>query len=235
MLNIFDREIKLIGDEAFNKLKNSKVILFGLGGVGSYTFEALIRSGIGRIDVVDKDIVDETNINRQLIADITTIGLKKVNCAKERGIKINPNCEINTFDINYEVGDIRIDFKNYDYIIDAIDDVKAKIDIIKRAKELGLPVISCMGTGSKLATNFKVSDISKTSVCPLAKVIRKELKNLGIKDVKVIYSEEEPIKGLDKIGSISYVTGVAGLILSSEVIKDLIKWIYVSLDHQVLI
>ena len=222
MIDAFDREIRLIGRDAYEKLKESRILLFGLGGVGSYTFEALVRSGIGQIDIVDKDVVDETNINRQLIADITTIGVDKVSLAKKRAFKINPDAKINAYEMKYEINDSRINFENYDYIIDAIDDVRAKIDIIKRAKQVGVPVISCMGTGNKLDTNFKVSDISKTSVCPLARVIRGELRYLGIKRVKVLYSTEEPKHTGKQIGSLAYVTGTAGLILAGEVIKDII-------------
>ncbi|MCQ2554817.1 MAG: tRNA threonylcarbamoyladenosine dehydratase [Clostridia bacterium] len=218
----FDREIKLIGEEAFNRLNSSRVLLFGVGGVGSYTFEALVRGGVGEIDIVDKDVVDITNINRQLVALQSTVGKDKVEVAKERALDINPSVKIGTYRMFYEPGDSTLDFTKYDYVIDCIDSVPSKIDIIERAKKCNVRVISSMGTGKKLdPTLFRISDISKTSVCPLARVVRKALKEKGIKDVKVLYSLEEPKKSENVISSISFVPSVAGLLIAGEVIKDI--------------
>ncbi len=200
------------------------------GGVGSYTVEALARSGIGNITLVDNDIVDITNINRQLIADITTIGKNKVDVSKERLLKINPNIKVTTYKLFYDEGKNEEIFStHYDYIVDAIDSIAAKIGLIKTSNLKKIPIISCMGTGNKLdPTKFEVTDISKTSVCPLAKVIRKQLKKNGIEHLKVIYSKENP-KRFDNDNntkvpsSISFVPSVAGLILAGEVIKDLLQ------------
>lgn len=229
-MDIFQREKLLIGEEKFNYIKNKKVIVFGCGGVGSYVVEGLVRAGIENIDIVDKDIIDETNINRQIIATVNTIGKYKVDVEKERILSINPNAKVNVFKINFTKENSNlIDFNSYDYVVDAVDDVNAKIEIIVKAKEANTNVISSMGTGNKLNPfEFKICDISKTSVCPLAKVIRKELKKLDIKNVKVLYSTEEPlpVKRVDeKIvqGSISFVPSVAGLMISSEVINDLLN------------
>ncbi len=220
----WSRTEKLIGTEAINKLKNAKVLVFGIGGVGSYTIEALVRSGIGSIALVDKDVVDETNINRQLIATEVTIGKQKTEVMKERILTINPNCKVETFPIFYlpETADA-INFQNYDYVVDAIDIITAKMDIIQRAKENEIPVISCMGTGNKLdPTQLEVSDLSKTSICPLAKVMRYELKKRGVIHAKVVYSKERS-PHTDIVGSVPFVPSVAGLIIAGEVIKDLIK------------
>lgn len=199
------------------------------GGVGSYAIEALARSGIGKITLVDNDVVDITNINRQLIADTTNIGESKVTVAKNRLMKINPNIEVITYTLFYDKAKNEELFNtHYNYIIDAIDSVSSKISLIEESIKLSIPIISCMGTGNKLdPTQFEVADISKTSVCPLAKVIRKELKKLGIEHLKVVYSKEEP-KRFDKDNlktpaSISFVPSVAGLILAGEVIKDLLN------------
>ena len=230
MKEIFNREKLLIGEEKVNKLNHSSVLVFGIGGVGSYTVEALARGGVGHIDIVDKDIVDITNINRQLIALTDTVGRPKVEVMKERILKINPDAECIAHQLFYlpEEKD-RFDFEKYDYIIDCVDNVTAKLSIIQEAKKAGVPVISSMGTGNKLdPTAFKVADISKTSVCPLARIIRKELRQRGIEGVKVLYSEEESLTHPDGNGSndrtpasISFVPSVAGLIIAGEVIRDL--------------
>jgi len=220
----WSRTENLIGADALKKLEDSNVLVFGIGGVGSYTIEALVRSGLGSITIVDKDVVDETNINRQLIATQHTIGREKTEVMKERILSINPNCKVKTSTIFYLPENAEaIDFKTYDYVVDAVDIITAKMDIIQRAKENGVPVISCMGTGNKLdPTMLEVSDLSKTSICPLAKVIRYELKKRGITNVKVVYSKERS-PHTDIVGSISFVPSVAGLIIAGEVVKDLIK------------
>ena len=229
MDNWLNRTEYLIGKEPIEKLKNVHVAVFGLGGVGSYTIEALARSGIGHLTLVDKDVVDITNINRQLIADTTTVGKLKVDIAKERLLKINPNLEISAHPTFYDSTKAEEFFAtSYDYIIDAIDTVSSKLSLVEEAFKRHIPIISCMGTGNKLdPTQFEVSDITKTSVCPLAKVMRKELKERDISHLKVVYSKEIP-KRFDEEhkqtpASISFVPSVAGLILASEVIKDLIK------------
>lgn len=227
-MNIFQREEILIGQKNVELLNNKKVLLFGCGGVGSYTLEGLVRAGIGYITIVDKDVVDVTNINRQLIATQDTIGKDKVEVAKERALSINPNIKIETYKIFFDET-TEIDFSSYDYVIDAIDSVKSKLEIIKRAKEAKVPVISSMGTGNKLNPfKFEIKDISKTTVCPLAKTIRKELKRMNISKVKVLFSTEEPRSpqkdenGITQ-GSISFVPSVAGLMIASEVINDMIE------------
>ncbi len=228
----FQRTERLIGRENLIKLKSKKVLVIGVGGVGGFTCEALARAGIGQIDIVDKDKVDVTNINRQIIATHNTVGLNKVDVMKERMSSINPEIVCNGYNMFYlpEFAE-DLDFSKYDYIVDAVDNVTAKLDIISRAKGSGIPVISAMGAGNKMdPLAFKVSDIEKTKGCPLAKVIRKELRKRGINGVKVVFSEEEPIKQIDEDGntlrvpaSISFVPSVCGLILAGEVIKDLIK------------
>ena len=226
MLNQFSRTELLFGDAAMKKLKNSRVAVFGVGGVGGYVCDALARAGVGRIDVVDKDVVDITNINRQIIATTDTIGMPKVDVCRARLQAINPAVECEARKCFYlpETSD-SFDFKKYDYIVDAVDNVTAKIDIICKAKEAETPVISSMGTGNKLdPTAFRIADIEKTKVCPLAKVVRKELRNRGVRGVKVLYSEEEPLKSGNRTpASISFVPSCAGLIIAGEVIKDLIK------------
>ncbi len=222
----FQRTRMLIGDEAVQALGRAKVLVFGVGGVGGYVCEALIRAGIGRIDVVDKDVVDITNINRQIIATTDTIGMPKVDVCRARLQAINPAVECEARKCFYlPETSASFDFKKYDYIVDAVDNVTAKIDIICKAKEAGTPVISSMGTGNKLdPTAFRIADIEKTKVCPLAKVVRKELRNRGVRGVKVLYSEEEPLKSGNRTpASISFVPSCAGLIIAGEVIKDLIK------------
>lgn len=222
----FQRTRMLIGDEAVQALGRAKVLVFGVGGVGGYVCDALARAGVGRIDVVDKDVVDITNINRQIIATTDTIGMPKVDVCRARLQAINPAVECEARKCFYlpETAD-SFDFKKYDYIVDAVDNVTAKIDIICKAKEAETPVISSMGTGNKLdPTAFRIADIEKTKVCPLAKVVRKELRNRGVHGVKVLYSEEEPLKSGNRTpASISFVPSCAGLIIAGEVIKDLIK------------
>ena len=220
----FKRTESLIGHEAVDKLLNSNVIVFGVGGVGSYVCEALARAGVGYMEIVDKDEVDITNINRQLIALHSTVGMPKVEVCKERLKDINPNMEVISRQCFYlpERSD-EFDFSKYDYVVDAVDNVTAKLDIICKAKAAGVPVISSMGTGNKLdPMAFKVADIEKTKVCPLAKVMRKELKKRGVTKVKVVYSEEEPQNTDSRTpASISFVPSAAGLLIAKTVIDDL--------------
>ena len=222
----FQRTRMLIGDEALTRLQDSKILVFGVGGVGGYVCEALARAGVGRIDVVDKDVIDITNINRQIIATTDTVGLPKVEVCKARMASINPEirCEAKKLFFLPETS-AEFDFTQYDYIVDAVDNVTAKIAIICKAKEAGTPIISSMGTGNKLdPMAFRIADIEKTKVCPLAKVVRKELRNRGIRGVKVLYSEEEPRKSGNRTpASISFVPSAAGLIIAGEVIRDLIR------------
>lgn len=229
-LNQFSRTELLIGKDGIEKLKNAKVAIFGIGGVGSYTVEGLARSGIENFILVDNDIVSLSNINRQIIATHKTIGVPKVEVAKQRILEINPNANVEIYQKLFMPETEGILTEDIDYIIDCVDTVTAKIELVMRANKLNIPIISCMGTGNKLdPTRFEITDISKTSVCPLAKVMRKELKNRGIRKLKVIYSKEEPIKLIGsteekvKAGSISFVPSVAGLIIAGEVIKDIIK------------
>ena len=230
MENQFSRTELVIGKENQEKLKNSKVVVFGVGGVGSYVVEGLARAGIGSFVIVDNDEVSISNINRQLIATHKTVGKAKVDVVKERILDINPDAKVEVFK-KFVTKESRDYFdSNVSYVVDAIDTVTAKLDLIERANKLNVPIISCMGTGNKLdPTRFEITDINKTSVCPLAKVMRKELKQRGIKKLKVLYSKEEPIKQETNEGerrtpgSISFVPSVAGLIIAGEVIKDLIK------------
>ena len=244
----------LIGKENILKLKNANVVVFGLGGVGSYVVEGLVRAGISNISIIDKDVVDVTNINRQIIANTNNIGKAKVDVEEKRILSINPNSRIYKFkefvnkeNINRIMDDIILNFNsndknsrneinngneiknnltcfNIDYVVDAIDTVSSKIEIIKYCYEKNIKLISCMGTGNKLdPTKFEITDIYKTSVCPLAKVMRKELKKLNITKLKVLYSTENPLKtNLRTPSSISFVPSVAGLIISGEVIRDII-------------
>lgn len=239
----FSRTELLLGSEAMEKLRNSRVAVFGIGGVGGYAVEALARSGVGALDLIDNDTVSLTNLNRQIIALHSTIGRYKVDVAAERIHDICPHTTVNTYNCFFlpETADM-FDFTQYDYVIDAIDTVKGKLEIIKRADMAGTPVISCMGAGNKLdPTRFKVADIYKTSVCPLARVMRYELKRMGIKKLTVVYSEEPPsvprgeLKNAmlserdesaprrDIPGSSAFVPSVAGLIIAGEVIKQLSK------------
>ena len=230
-LNIFSRAELLLGEEALHKLRSARVALFGIGGLGSFAAEALARGGVGHITLVDGDTVSITNINRQLIALHSTVGKEKTAVMAERIADISPETEVETYPVVYgaENRDL-LDFSTYDYVIDAIDTVTSKLILIEEAKKAGVPVISCMGTGNKFhPERFEVTDISKTSVCPLAKVMRKELKVRGIKNVKVVYSKEEPQKpaespetGKRQIpGSLSFVPPVAGLLLAGEVIRHI--------------
>ena len=230
-MSIFERSEILLGAEALEKLNKSTVAVFGIGGVGSYTVEALIRGGVGRLFLFDGDTVSQTNINRQLVATTKTVGRNKVDVAAEHCLEVNPDAQIHSEKLffNRENAD-SIDFRQFDYVVDAIDTVSSKILLIEKAKEANVPVISCMGAGNKLdPTRFEIADISKTSVCPLAKVMRYELKKRGISKVKVLFSKEEAIKhsqtenGRPLPGSVSFVPSVAGLIIAGEVIKDLIK------------
>ena len=245
----FARTQLLLGEKAMEKLKNSRVAVFGVGGVGGYSVEALARSGVGAIDIIDDDKVCLTNINRQIIADTKSIGKYKVDVAKERILSINPKCKVTTYRCFYlPENSSEFDFSNYDYVIEAVDTVTAKINLVMQANESNVKIISSMGAGNKLdPTAFMVSDIYRTSVCPLAKVMRRELKKRNIKKLKVVYSKEEALipekdesiscsshcvcppgterKCTDRRaipGSVAFVPSVVGLIIAGEVIKDLI-------------
>ena len=234
----FSRIEALIGNRAMEILKNARVAVFGVGGVGGYAVEALARSGVGAFDLIDNDTVSVSNLNRQIIATVDTIGKPKVEVMRDRILSINPGAAV-TIRQSFFLPENKeeYDFSEYAYVVDAVDTVTAKIAIIRFAKEAGVPVISSMGTGNKLnPMELEVTDISKTSVCPLAKVMRKELKDRGIKNVKVVYSKEQPIipkvalEEVDPVarkrgtpGSTAFVPSVAGLIIASEVIKDLTK------------
>ena len=247
MLNQFSRTQLLFGVEAMERLAGSRVAVFGVGGVGGYTVEALARSGVGAIDLIDDDKVCLTNINRQIIALKSTIGKYKVDVAAERIHDINPDCKVTVYKTFFmpETAD-QFDFSQYDYVVDAIDTVTGKIEIIMQAKAAGVPVISSMGAGNKLdPTAFEVADIYKTSVCPLAKVMRRELKKRGVRKLKVVYSKEQPIRPFEDMsiscrqhcvcppgtrkctvrrdipGSTAFVPSVVGLIIAGEVIKDI--------------
>lgn len=250
MLNEFSRTQLLYGKEAMDKLAASRVAVFGIGGVGGYTVEALARSGIGALDIIDDDKVCLTNINRQIIATRKTIGKYKVDVAEERIHDINPECKVRTYKTFYlpETQD-QFDFSEYDYVVDAIDTVTGKLTIIENAKRLNVPVISAMGAGNKTdPTRFEVADIYDTSICPLAKVMRHECRKRGIDSLKVVYSQEKPIKPLEDMsiscrqhcvcppgtvrkcterrdipGSTAFVPSVVGLIIAGEIINDLTK------------
>jgi tRNA A37 threonylcarbamoyladenosine dehydratase len=215
----------LIGRENIEKLGNRRVAVFGVGGVGGHCVEALCRAGVGQIDVFDGDAVDVTNINRQLVATYKTIGRDKVDVIKERMLEINPDVKIGAFKLFYlpETADA-VDLSGYDYIIDAVDTITAKIELVCRAKKQGVPIICSMGTANKLdPTAFEVADIYETSVCPIARIMRKELRPRGVEALKVVYSREAPQKKLQPPSSISFVPPVAGLILAGEAVKDLIS------------
>lgn len=219
----FERTSLLIGEEAINKLNNSKVLIFGVGGVGGYVAEALARTGVGSITIVDKDTVSESNINRQIIALHSTVGRDKVDVLKERMLDINPNLQVDARKCFFLPENAHeFDFSQYDYIVDAVDTVTAKLQIIVQAKEAGVPVISAMGAGNKVQPEmFEIADIYKTEMCPLAKVMRRELKNRGIKKLKVVYSKEKPVYKGDVPGSIAFSPSVAGLLMASEVVREL--------------
>ncbi|MBO5312351.1 MAG: tRNA threonylcarbamoyladenosine dehydratase [Clostridia bacterium] len=229
----FSRTEALLGDGSVERLSKKRVIVFGVGGVGGYVCEALARSGIGQVDVVDNDTVAVSNLNRQIIALHSTLGQYKVDAVKARMLDINPNMKVNALNVFYSPETVeRIDLSSYDYVVDAIDTVKSKIELCVRCKSLGVPIISSMGAGNKLdPCAFKVSDIYKTSVCPLARVMRGELKKRGVTGLKVVYSEEKPIsreiigeeKGKRAPASCAFVPSVVGLIIASEVVKDLVK------------
>ncbi|MBR2181368.1 MAG: tRNA threonylcarbamoyladenosine dehydratase [Oscillospiraceae bacterium] len=230
----FSRTALLLGEEAVKSLSDCRVAVFGAGGVGGYTIEALARSGIGAIDIIDNDTVSESNINRQIIATVDTIGQYKVDVAEKRVKSINPDIKVTThktFFLPENSNDF--DFSRYDYIVDAIDTVSGKIELAVKGEDAGVPVISAMGAGNKLdPTAFEVTDIYKTTTCPLARVMRRELKKRGVEKLKVVYSTEEPVKhsapadsesGKPVPGSVAFVPPVCGLIIAGEVIKDLIK------------
>ena len=249
MLNQFSRTELLIGKEGVEKLHKAKVAIFGIGGVGSFVVEGLVRAGVENFILVDDDKVCLTNLNRQIIATRKTVGKYKVDVAKERILEINPNAKVETIQEFFMPESKEILDKTVDYIVDCVDTVTAKIELVVRANKLNIPIISCMGTGNKLdPTKFEVTDIYKTTICPLAKVMRKELRARGVKNLKVVYSKEEPIKLDDNLecsckngcicppgtkrkctarnqvpSSISFVPSVAGLIIAGEVIKDIIN------------
>lgn len=232
---IFQRTELLIGNENLEKLKNSHIIVFGLGGVGGSAVEALVRAGVGELTLVDFDTVDITNLNRQIIATQNTIGNFKTDVMKERALSINPDIKINSYIEKFlkENSDLFFKNKKYDYVIDAIDLITAKLDLIELCYKEKIPIISSMGTGNKLdPTMFEVSDINKTSVCPMAKVIRKELKKRNVRKLKVVFSKEEAKKPLNEnsnrekkynVGSIAFVPPVVGMIMAAQVIKDICK------------
>ena len=236
MNEFYSRTAMLLGEDAINKLKGSRVAVFGIGGVGGYVVEALVRAGIGAIDLIDNDEVCESNLNRQIIATRSTLGMAKVDAMEARIRDINPACRVKKYQCFYlpETAG-QFDFTQYSYVVDAIDTVTGKIQLVMQAKEAEVPIISSMGTGNKLnPTELEVADIYKTSVCPLAKVMRRELKKRGVERLKVVYSKEEPRTPLVEHkeenanqvrratpGSVSFVPSVAGLIIASEVIKDL--------------
>ena len=229
----------LLGDNAMEKLKNARVAVFGLGGVGSYVAEALARSGIGALELVDHDTISLTNINRQILATHSTIGMSKAEAAGKRILDINPEISVCVREVFYSPETAAtFDFSQYDYVVDAIDTVTGKLALVTAAQALSVPIISCMGTGNKLdPTKFQIADISKTSVCPLARIMRKECTKRGIRHLKVLFSTEDPITSDSSVlndeelpegrrslpGSVAFVPSVAGLIIAGEVIKDLIK------------
>ena len=231
----FLRTEMLLGTQALERLQSARVAVFGLGGVGGYAVEALARSGVGSLDLIDNDTVSISNLNRQILATHSTVGMRKVDAARQRVLDINPECQVRTYPVFYtpETAD-SFDFTQYDYIVDAIDTVTGKLALVEHARAAGTPIICCMGTGNKLdASAFQVADISKTSMCPLARVMRRELAKRGIRHLKVVYSQEEALTptgweeeaaalGKRQIpGSVAFVPGAAGLLLAGEVIRDL--------------
>lgn len=227
MENQFIRTEMLIGQNGLDKLSQAHIAVFGIGGVGSYTTEALVRAGIGKIDLIDNDIVSITNLNRQIIALHSTIGKPKVEVAKNRILDINPHCLVQTYQTFFSPKTSNFfDFSKYNYVIDTIDSVTGKIELITKAQATNTPIISCMGTGNKLHPElFEITDIYKTSVCPLAKVMRNELKKRGVKNLKVLYSKELPIKkdGQRIPASVPFVPSVAGLMIAGEVINNILN------------
>lgn len=237
MLHRYSREELLIGEEGLNKLRRARVAVFGIGGVGGYVVEALARSGVGALDLFDGDTVALTNINRQIIALESTVGRPKVEVARERVLQINPACQVEARQLFFTPENAgEVDFSQYDYVADAIDTVSSKIELLRLCREAGVPVISCMGAGNKLdPTAFRVAPLEKTSVCPLARVMRRELKKRGITGVKAVYSTEEALTpqaaqagdtkgtaGRPTPGSMAFVPSVAGLILAGEIVRDLL-------------
>ena len=231
----FLRTEMLLGSDAIQKLQNARVAVFGLGGVGGYVVEALARSGVGSLDLIDSDRVSVSNLNRQILATHSTVGMLKVDAARNRVLDINPECQVKIWPVFYtpDTADT-FDFTQYDYIVDAIDTVTGKLALVERARAAGTPIICCMGTGNKLdASAFQVADISKTTMCPLARVMRRELAKRGIRHLKVVYSQEEALTptgweaeaaalGKRQIpGSVAFVPGAAGLLLAGEVVRDL--------------
>jgi tRNA A37 threonylcarbamoyladenosine dehydratase len=251
MLDQYSRTQLLLGNDGMDKLKGARVAVFGIGGVGGYAVEALVRSGVAAFDLIDDDKVCLTNLNRQIIATRKTVGQYKVDVMKERILDINPKAQVEIHKCFYlpETAD-EFDFFSYSYIIDAVDTVTAKLELVMRAREAGVPIISCMGAGNKLdPTQFEVTDIYKTEICPLARVMRRELKKRGIEKLKVVYSKEKPTRPLEDMsiscrkncicppgaerkctdrrdipGSVAFVPSVAGLIIAGEVIKDIVGW-----------
>lgn len=225
----FSRTELLLGQEAMDRLRRSRVAVFGIGGVGGHVVEALARAGIGRLDLIDHDKVSMSNINRQIIATLDTVGMDKVDVMKKRILSINPEAQVETHRCFYlpENADT-FDLSQYSYVVDAVDTVTAKIELILRAKEAGVPIISCMGTGNKLnPMQLEIADIYQTSVCPLAKVMRRELRKRNVEKLKVLYSKEEPIKNYLSVqgravpGSVSFVPSAAGLIIASEIVREI--------------
>lgn len=225
MVNWLARTEMLLGEEAVTELSEKHVAIFGVGGVGGYIAEALARSGVGHIDLIDHDKIDITNINRQIIATHSTVGRYKVEVMKERILDINPSAEVNTYTWFYlpENAD-SFDLSRYDYIADAIDTVTAKLELIVKAQICGTPIISSMGTGNKLnPCMLEIENIKKTSVCPLARVMRRELKQRGVDDLKVLYSKETPVRTGERVpASSAFVPAAAGLIIAAEIVKDMI-------------
>lgn len=239
MLNQFARTELLLGESGMNRLKSVRVAVFGIGGVGGHVVEALARSGVGALDLIDNDTVSITNINRQMVATLSSVGRLKTEVMKERILDIQPDCKVTLHNCFYLPETMhQFNFKNYDYVVDAIDTVTGKIQLVLQAEESGIPIISSMGAGNKLHPElFEIADIYETSVCPLAKVMRKELKNRGIKKLKVVYSKEQPVSADEQAvekykedigekrtipGSVAFVPSVAGLIIASCVIQDLL-------------
>lgn len=220
----YDRTAALIGDDGVEKLRRSRVLVCGLGGVGGYIVEALVRAGVGTLGLLDCDEVEESNLNRQIIATRDTLGRRKTDAARDRVLSVNPDCKVITYDFRYgeDTAD-RVNLGDYDYVADAVDSVSAKVLLITRAKAANVRIISSMGTGNKLSADFAICDIEKTSVCPLARVMRKELKKRGIKGVDVLYSTEQPASSAEgrTPASVSYVPAVAGLTIAGKIIRDL--------------